>query len=163
MASIDRLSSADRQHYYELCITKKDWDGGDLRVVLDFIRTQNLQGNVQNMLEVGSGVADIVPHLPDTVRYTGLDPSEHSLRQAGGSYPQHTFVVGYAEQLPFHDGSFDLVFSYQTLQSFQDPRQALGEMARVTRPGGYIVLLAPNLECPWLDVHSMRHYSAGRK
>jgi ubiquinone/menaquinone biosynthesis C-methylase UbiE len=46
-----------------------------------------------------------------------------------------------AEQLPFADASFDLVFSWGVIHHSSDMDRALGELVRVTRPGGRIVLM----------------------
>jgi SAM-dependent methyltransferase len=48
-------------------------------------------------------------------------------------------VVADAEQLPFADASFDLVFGHAVLHHLPDVRQALIEMNRVLVPGGMIV------------------------
>lgn len=40
--------------------------------------------------------------------------------------------------LPFDDGSFDLVVTFTGLHCFPDPEQAVVEMARVLRPGGVL-------------------------
>lgn len=47
---------------------------------------------------------------------------------------------GNAESLPFVDGSFDLVVCRTALHHMADPGQAVGEMARVCRPGGRVVV-----------------------
>lgn len=43
--------------------------------------------------------------------------------------------------LPFDDNSFDLVWCAQSLITLDDPVRALGELARVTRPGGRVTVL----------------------
>lgn len=48
------------------------------------------------------------------------------------------FVVGDIHKLEFPDGSFDLVHAHQVLQHVADPVQALREMRRVTKKGGYV-------------------------
>lgn len=45
-----------------------------------------------------------------------------------------------ASELPFPEGSFDVVFCQQALQFFEDPMAALGEMHRVLAPGGRAVI-----------------------
>lgn len=154
------VSEADQEDYYRLCVGAKDWKRKDLKKALDSIGTHHTSGDIAAMLEIGCGVADIVPHLPAGIRYTGLDPADYCVNEARNAFPQHRFTTGYAEKLPFVDDSFDLVFSAQTLQMFERPLKALHEMARVVRPGGYILLVAPNLETPWSTVVSTRHYSA---
>lgn len=44
-----------------------------------------------------------------------------------------------AEQLPFADGSFDLVLGHAVLHHIPDPARAFGEFCRVLRPGGVLV------------------------
>ena len=54
--------------------------------------------------------------------------------------PQPAFVGGDALRLPFADGAFDAVTISFGLRNVVDPRQALAEMLRVTRPGGRLVI-----------------------
>lgn len=51
------------------------------------------------------------------------------------------FICANATQLPFSDSAFDAVRSERTLQHLTDPARAAREMARVTRPGGGLVLI----------------------
>ncbi len=53
-------------------------------------------------------------------------------------------VLGVGEQLPFVDNSFDLILSNEVIEHVTDDRAAVAEMARVARPGGRIVIFAPN-------------------
>jgi demethylmenaquinone methyltransferase/2-methoxy-6-polyprenyl-1,4-benzoquinol methylase len=54
--------------------------------------------------------------------------------------PQMPFVAGDAMQLPFADASFDAVTISFGLRNIHDPQTALGEILRVTRPGGRLVV-----------------------
>jgi ubiquinone/menaquinone biosynthesis C-methylase UbiE len=49
-----------------------------------------------------------------------------------------------AEQLPFDDASFDLVFAWGVIHHSSDMDRALAELVRVTRPGGQVVLMVYN-------------------
>lgn len=54
--------------------------------------------------------------------------------------PSLPFVAGDALRLPFAAESFDAVTMSFGLRNTADPRQALAEMNRVTRPGGRVVV-----------------------
>jgi ubiquinone/menaquinone biosynthesis C-methylase UbiE len=51
------------------------------------------------------------------------------------------FLVGSAESLPFDDESFDCVCSMGVLHHTPDTPRALGEIFRVLRPGGRVILM----------------------
>ena len=53
-------------------------------------------------------------------------------------------VQGVGETIPFGDNTFDLVFSNEVIEHVQDDARYAAEMARVTKPGGRIVLFCPN-------------------
>jgi SAM-dependent methyltransferase len=48
--------------------------------------------------------------------------------------------AGDAERLPYGPGEFDLVVGHAFLHHLPEPREALAEMHRVTRPGGHILI-----------------------
>jgi demethylmenaquinone methyltransferase / 2-methoxy-6-polyprenyl-1,4-benzoquinol methylase len=54
--------------------------------------------------------------------------------------PDLPFVAGDALALPFADASFDAVTMSFGLRNVADPATALGELLRVTRPGGRLVI-----------------------
>ena len=57
------------------------------------------------------------------------------------THPELTFVAGDALRLPFADSSFDATTISFGLRNVVDVAQALAELARVTRPGGRLVIL----------------------
>ncbi len=61
---------------------------------------------------------------------------------SGGDRPpgRLSFVAGDALRLPFRDAAFDAVTISFGLRNVADPGAALAEMARVTRPGGRLVV-----------------------
>ncbi|MDD9873869.1 MAG: methyltransferase domain-containing protein [Deltaproteobacteria bacterium] len=56
------------------------------------------------------------------------------------------WVRGFADALPFADDSFDAAFCKGALDHFDRPLAAVGEMARVVKPGGRVVLAIANFE-----------------
>ncbi|HQN16668.1 MAG TPA: methyltransferase domain-containing protein [Bacteroidales bacterium] len=55
-------------------------------------------------------------------------------------------IVAYGDNLPLDDNSVDFVISSHVIEHIFDPIKALGEWARVVRPGGYILTIAPITE-----------------
>jgi FAD/FMN-containing dehydrogenase/ubiquinone/menaquinone biosynthesis C-methylase UbiE len=70
---------------------------------------------------------------------SGLDISPGLLQVARGRVPGADLREGDMEHLPFSDKAFDAVTGVNAFQFAGDPRQALREAARVTRPGGLVV------------------------
>ena len=100
-------------------------------------------------LDVGCGPGSITASLARAVGPDGLalgvDVSEPMLARAvrvqAGS--QTAFLRADAQQLPLRDRCVDAVVSIAVLQLIPDPAAALGEMARVLKPGGRIALMVP--------------------
>jgi SAM-dependent methyltransferase len=77
----------------------------------------------------------------------GLEAVEAAYRVSRDLKAPADFVVSDGRNLPFPDGSFDVVFSYSVLQHFskEDARACIREAARVTRPGGTVLIQLANL------------------
>jgi SAM-dependent methyltransferase len=70
---------------------------------------------------------------------SGLDVSPGLLQIARDRLPDADLREGDMESLPFGDAAFDAVTGVNAFQFAGDPRRALREAARVTRPGGRVV------------------------
>ncbi|QIS22133.1 bifunctional 2-polyprenyl-6-hydroxyphenol methylase/3-demethylubiquinol 3-O-methyltransferase UbiG [Nocardia terpenica] len=72
---------------------------------------------------------------------TGVDPSQPSLDAARAHARDSGRAIRYqpasAEELPFPDASFDVVYCCDVLEHVSDLNAAIGEAARVLKPGGY--------------------------
>ena len=93
----------------------------------------------KDVLEVGCGTGLIMERMKDFSKsVVGVDLSSGMLEKAR----QRGLVVHQADAtaLPFPDESFDAVVSFKVLAHVQGIRAALSEAARVTRPGGHLVL-----------------------
>lgn len=71
---------------------------------------------------------------------TACDFSPGMIEVGRNQFPHLNFVQGDAMNLPFEDNSFDAVTISFGLRNVQDPKRALSEMSRVTRPGGRLVV-----------------------
>jgi ubiquinone/menaquinone biosynthesis C-methylase UbiE len=98
-----------------------------------------------DVLEVAIGTGLNLPHYPPGTRLTGVDLSPVMLAAAAKRAADLGMTVDLseaaAEHLPFDDASFDTVVCTLSLCSVVDDRAAIGEMRRVLRPGGQLLLL----------------------
>jgi ubiquinone/menaquinone biosynthesis C-methylase UbiE len=113
----------------------------------------------ERALDVGCGTGALAYALAPLVgEVVGVDSSEEYLSAAREDAPEGcTFVLGDAEALPFPYGDFDLVGCLRVLHHVNRPELVVSEIARVTRPGGRI-LIADQLG----DVDPMRSLELDR-
>jgi ubiquinone/menaquinone biosynthesis C-methylase UbiE len=69
---------------------------------------------------------------------TALDISDTFIRAARGADPTGRFIQGDATRLPFADETFDAAPAFMSIMDTPDPAVAIGEIARVLRPGGWL-------------------------
>ena len=74
---------------------------------------------------------------------TGVDIDERSVAHARARYAAE-FEVADVRDMPFPDGSFDLVVSFETIEHVPDPELALDEMRRVLAEDGLLLISTPN-------------------
>jgi SAM-dependent methyltransferase len=73
----------------------------------------------------------------------GVDLDSKSVEHARARH-SGDFRVADVAALPFDDGAFDLVVSFETIEHVPDPSRALSELARVLAPDGLLVISTPN-------------------
>jgi 2-polyprenyl-3-methyl-5-hydroxy-6-metoxy-1,4-benzoquinol methylase len=92
-------------------------------------------------LDVGCGEGRIARELKQYgYRVTAVDAVRELLDAAAGADSAHEYTLAAAADLPFADGSFDLVVAYNMLMDVNDVPAAVQEMRRVLRPGGQLIL-----------------------
>jgi len=131
---------------------ESDWDKNTFGL-LDFMKFFDEFPKNARILEIGAGngqyslilnkkgfrnttVTDIsVSGLAAAMNY-----SEKRIKNTSGN-----FFVCDAENLPFADGSFDIVFLTAALHHLPDPAKGIAEMKRCVRKGGFVIVaVEPN-------------------
>jgi len=135
----------DRQQIRLLTRWTSGWIGGGIQP--DLLKT-DLFDEVANQ--------GIVPWLlASGANVTGIDVAPAIVAEAEARNPGMEAVVADVRSLPFAEASFDVVFSGSTLDHFEsaaDIQRSLGELRRVLRPGGTLILTLDNPANPlvWL-------------
>jgi ubiquinone biosynthesis O-methyltransferase len=114
----------------------------------------NLMG--KRILDVGCGTGIYSMRFANMgAHVTAIDPSTKMLSMAREKtkhfvVPIH-FIESSAEDLPFQDNSFDMVFACSSLEFVQDIEQTMVELHRVLSPGGKAVFGVLNQESIWIQ------------
>ena len=98
------------------------------------------------LLDVGAGTGRAARALLPVSDFDGLlaclEPSHRMLalgRQLA-AHPDVAWLRGWAVPLPFATDSFDFVVSLEMLEFTARPKQTVKELARVLRPGGWLLI-----------------------
>ena len=112
----------------------------------------------KDILELGCGAAQWSIALVELgARPVGLDNSSgqlaHARRDMGTAGVSVPLVQSAAEETPFRDASFDIVFCDYGAMHFADPYLTVPEVARLLRPGGLLTFSTANpiIELCWPD------------
>ncbi len=96
----------------------------------------------QQAIDVGCGPGALTAVLVTRLgagSVAAVDPSEPFVAAARERHPGVDVRLAPAEELPFPDGRFDAALAQLVVHFMADPVAGIGEMARVTRPGGAVV------------------------
>jgi len=105
------------------------------------------------LLDIGCGtgffLAELAEHHPGAV---GLDISHDMLKVSDQYVPRARLVTGDAENLPFKDGGFDVVFCKGSLHHTRDHIAFLTECGRMLGKGGVLIMSEPCNDNPLIRV-----------
>ena len=101
-------------------------------------------GAPRRSLDVGSADAPSVGWMQGAHQHVSLDLFPDGLVPGQG-------VVGSATELPFADGTFDVVSAFDVVEHCADDARAVSELVRVLAPGGRLLLSVPAYQWAWSD------------
>lgn len=127
---------SQREQYAKGGVGRKYWDHRD-RVTFRYLTGPRI-------LDAGCGegitLEKLIRAFPDAeVRGLDVDPANVAICR------RHDLPArqGSVYELPFDDGAFDSCLLMEVIEHLERPRQALAELARVTRPGGRVLVVYP--------------------
>jgi SAM-dependent methyltransferase len=101
-------------------------------------------GEAALALDIGSADGPSAGWFRETVAHTvSLDIDPRGLGTGG--------VCGSAYELPFGDGTFDLVCAFDVVEHTDPESASLREIRRVLRPGGRLLMTVPAYQWAWSD------------
>ena len=131
----------------------------ELRLVLEMLKPRS--GEL--ILDAGCGTGVFTSGIIESgASVIGLDVSRPMLNRALYKI-KHRFSSVCADMLhlPFHNNTFDKAISITAIEFIKDARQALGELERVTKPGGAIVVATLNILSTWAEKRRNHAEKAG--
>jgi len=156
-----------QQHTYSIMYQVEGahwWFVGRRRIIESFLAPlcSRLRGELKSdrplkILDVGCGTGANLEMLSQFGDAEGVDVSAEALafcRERGLADVRQ----GAAEQLPWEDGSFDLVTGLDVVEHLDDDVAGLKEMRRVLRPGGYTFLFVPAFMFLWGVQDDISHH-----
>ncbi|MDR6465135.1 class I SAM-dependent methyltransferase [Chryseobacterium sediminis] len=118
----------------------------NIGMTLESIKTLVIDDG-QHILEIGHGNAGhlkSIMSLAKNLRYTGIDISEtmhNEARKLNKEFEnQADFILYEGKKLPFQDGTFNKIFTVNTVYFWENPVEFLNEIYRVLKDDGTFVL-----------------------
>ena len=105
-----------------------------------------MAGKKKKILEIGVGTGLTMDHLPVHTDFHGIDVSDEMLdvarERARAQGKKVRLKQMDAEALDYGDNSFDFVLAPSVITAVDSPVDCIQEMVRVTKKGGYMVIIA---------------------
>jgi len=126
------------------------WYIGRRRIIAGFVEEicRKVTDRRPRILDVGCGTGANLLMLSKYGDAEGVDVSEDALafcRERG----LDKVTLGAGEEMPYDDGTFDLVTAFDVVEHMDDDLAGLKEMRRVLRPGGRVLLFVPTFMFLW--------------
>lgn len=147
---LDTLRSRSKAHYdrYSYSFDQEDITHEKLHHRLMGKAILGITSPDAKILDIGSGSCRVARMVLDATqrRVISLDLSFKTLQSASLLNPA-PMVNGDNLHLPFRSNSADLVLSNGVIHHTPDPRASFNELARITKPGGVLVVSVYNRHC----------------
>ena len=142
-----------KEHTYPIMFRVEQehwWYTGRRKILAGFVEQicRQVPDRRPRILDVGCGTGANLLMLSEYGDAEGVDISEDALafcRERGLDKVR----LGAGEQLPYDDGTFDLVTALDVVEHMDDDLAGLREMRRVLRPGGRALLFVPTFMFLW--------------
>jgi SAM-dependent methyltransferase len=132
------------------------WYRGRRRIITDVVRGLDMPVGTR-ILDAGCGSGRNMVELAAFGDVTGLELADASVERAR-SRAVGAVAQGSVDAIPFDAASFDLAVSLDVIEHLPDDRPALGELRRVVRPGGTLLVTVPAYQWLWSEHDVINHH-----
>ncbi len=95
----------------------------------------------KQILDIGCGPRGSLEWVADQAISYGLDPLADKYLKMGAQKHTMNYVKGVSESIPFEDNVMDIVCSFNSLDHVDNVSKSIQEIIRVTKSGGYFLLI----------------------
>lgn len=150
------------QHVYSVFFEQEElhwWYVGRRKIIAGFVKDicAQVTDRRPRILDVGCGTGANLKTLAEFGEAEGVDVSPDAIefcRKRG----LDNVKLGAAEELPYDDGTFDLVTALDVVEHLDDDVGGLREMRRVLRPGGRALIFVPTFMWLWGVQDEVSHH-----
>jgi ubiquinone/menaquinone biosynthesis C-methylase UbiE len=96
----------------------------------------------KRVLDIGCGPRGSLEWADMALERIGLDPLANKYKKLGTASHKMTYIPGSSASIPFSDGYFDIVTSFNSLDHVANLDKSIAEIVRVVKPGGLFLLLS---------------------
>lgn len=138
-------AEALRARFAETAVRLAELEESRRPQLADRVRRFVEPGGDERALDAGTGTGALAfalaPFVREVVAVDLVPELLAEARKRSGDFPNVTFVEGDVTSLPPDVGEFDLAGTLRTLHHIRRPELAVAELARVTRPGGRVLVV----------------------
>jgi SAM-dependent methyltransferase len=151
-----------RQDFYEEYSRLEDrhwWHIGRKRILLSLLEDLlDPAGRAdRRILDVGCGTGGMLTSLQAFGEVDGIDSDPSAIAHCHERGLSNA-ILATSPPIPFSDGAFDLVTSFDVLEHVDDDAELLSEIHRVLTPGGIFVAAVPAYEMLWGQQDEIAHH-----
>ncbi len=150
----------ERSYYHEYFFFEQDnwWFVSRRRILLALLRRSLPRTEGLRILDAGCGTGINLEYLAEFGKVSGVDFAEEAIQFCRRRGNQDVRQADLTKLDGWDAEEFDLVTALDVIEHIDDDHSALQELARVTRPGGHILITVPAFPALWSDHDEVNHH-----